>query len=57
MSRSRGPVAVYYCDVSGVIQEFNRRAPKTVGHTPELGDTDEQRCGSHKMFRPDGTHP
>jgi two-component system CheB/CheR fusion protein len=50
-----GPVAVYYCDVSGTIQNYNRRAAELWGRTPATGDTDEQFCGSHKLFRPDGT--
>jgi PAS domain S-box-containing protein len=50
-----GPVAVYSCDVSGVIQEFNRRAAELWGRTPVPGDTDERFCGSFKLFRPDGT--
>jgi PAS domain S-box-containing protein len=50
-----GPVAVYSCDVSGVIQEFNDRAAELWGRKPAPGDTDEQFCGSFKMFRPDGS--
>jgi two-component system CheB/CheR fusion protein len=50
-----GPVAVYYCDVSGTIQNFNRRAVELWGRTPVVGDTDEQFCGSQKLFRPDGS--
>jgi PAS domain S-box-containing protein len=50
-----GPVAVYSCDASGVIQEFNRRAAELWGREPKPGDTDERFCGSHKMHRPDGT--
>ncbi len=50
-----GPVAVYSCDASGVIQEFNRRAAELWGRAPAPGDTDERFCGSFKMFRPDGT--
>src|SRR5665213_3094597 len=50
-----GPVAVYYCDASGVIQNFNRRAAELWGREPVLGDTDERFCGSFKLFRPDGT--
>jgi signal transduction histidine kinase/ActR/RegA family two-component response regulator len=49
-----GPVAVYSCDASGVIQEFNRRAVELWGCEPELGDTDKRFCGSFKLFRPDG---
>jgi two-component system, chemotaxis family, CheB/CheR fusion protein len=50
-----GPVAVYYCDASGVIQNFNRRAVELWGRAPERGDTDERFCGSFKMLRPDGS--
>ena len=50
-----GSVAVYYCDVSGVIQNFNKRAAEMWGRAPAVGDTDEQFCGSHKLFTPDGT--
>jgi two-component sensor histidine kinase len=50
-----GPVAVYYCDASGVIQNFNRRAAELWGREPVLGDTDERFCGSFKLFRPDGS--
>jgi two-component system, chemotaxis family, CheB/CheR fusion protein len=50
-----GPVAVYYCDASGVIQNFNRRATELWGRTPAHGDTDERFCGSLKMLRPDGS--
>ena len=55
-----GPVAVYSCDVAGVIQDFNARAAELWGRAPALGDTDERFCGSFKMFRPDGSfmpHP
>ena len=50
-----GPVAVYSCDTSGVITEFNHRATELWGRTPALGDTDERFCGSFKLFRPDGS--
>ena len=50
-----GPVAVYYCDATGVIQNFNRRAAELWGREPALGDTDERFCGSFKLFRPDGS--
>ena len=50
-----GPVAVYSCDASGVIQNFNRRAAELWGREPAFGDTDERFCGSFKMFRPDGS--
>lgn len=50
-----GPVAVYSCDSSGVIDSFNHRAAELWGRTPAPGDTDERFCGSHKLFRPDGS--
>jgi len=50
-----GPVAVYSCDVSGVIREFNRRAAELWGREPALGDTDEKFHGSFKLLRPDGS--
>lgn len=50
-----GPVAVYSCDVSGVIREFNHRAAELWGRSPALGDTDERFCGSFRMIRPDGS--
>jgi PAS domain S-box-containing protein len=49
------PVAVYSCNASGVIEQFNRRAVELWGRKPALGDTDERFCGSFKMFRPDGS--
>ena len=49
-----GPVAVYSCDASGVIQEFNRRAVELWGSAPGPGDTDKRFCGSFKLYRPDG---
>jgi PAS domain S-box-containing protein len=50
-----GPIAVYSCDASGVIQKFNRRAAELWDREPALGDTDERFCGSFKLFRPDGS--
>jgi PAS domain S-box-containing protein len=49
------PVAVYCCDVSGVIRDYNNRAAELWGRKPERGDTDERFCGSFKMYRPDGS--
>ena len=34
------PIAVYSCDVSGVIRDYNNRAAELWGRKPELGDTD-----------------
>jgi signal transduction histidine kinase len=49
------PVAVYSCEVSGLIREYNTRAAELWGRRPEVGDTDERFCGSFKMYRPDGS--
>jgi PAS domain S-box-containing protein len=49
------PVAVYCCDASGVIRDYNSRAAELWGRTPEVGDSDERFCGSFKMYRPDGS--
>jgi PAS domain S-box-containing protein len=51
-----GPVAVYSCEASGVIRDFNLRAAELWGREPEPGDTDERFCGSHRLLRPDGTY-
>src|SRR5690348_12083705 len=48
------PIAVYSCNVSGVIQRYNRRAAELWGRRPEPGDTDERFCGSFRLYRPDG---
>jgi signal transduction histidine kinase len=49
------PVAVYSCDVSGVIWDYNNRAAELWGRKPQLGDTDERFCGSFKLYGPDGS--
>jgi PAS domain S-box-containing protein len=50
------PLAVYSCDDSGVIREYNHRAAELWGRNPKPGDTDERFCGSFKMYRPDGSY-
>src|ERR1700691_4392073 len=49
-----GPIAVYSCDASGVIKDYNNVAAGLWGREPKPGDTDERWCGSFKMPRPDG---
>ncbi len=49
-----GPLAIYSCDNSGVIQQFNRRAVELWGRKPALGDAGDLFCGSFKLFNPDG---
>ena len=50
-----GPIAMYSCDSSGVIREYNQGAVKLWGREPLPGDTDEQFRGSFKTYLPDGT--
>ena len=47
------PLAVYSCDASGMIQDFNRGAVEMWGREPAVGESGERFCGSFKMFRPD----
>ncbi len=49
------PIAVYSCDASGVVRDYNNRAAELWGRKPEPGDTDERFFGSFKMYRPDGS--
>ena len=49
-----GPIAVYSCDASGAIRDYNHVAAELWGREPKPDDTDERWCGSFKMLRPDG---
>jgi PAS domain S-box-containing protein len=49
-----GPVAVYSCDASGTIREFNRRSTELWGRKPKAGDAAERFCGSFKLHLPNG---
>jgi len=49
-----GPVAVYSCDASGTIQDYNRRAAELWGRKPKPGTSAERFCGSSKLYKPDG---
>ncbi len=49
------PFAVYLCDREGLVLRYNRRAAELWGRSPKLGDPNERFCGSHRMFRPDGS--
>ncbi len=46
---------VYTCDAAGVITYYNKQAAELWGRKPALGDTDEKFCGSHMMYRVDGS--
>ncbi|MEO7159272.1 MAG: PAS domain-containing protein [Polaromonas sp.] len=50
-----GPIAMYSCDASGIIQEFNRNALVLWGREPVRGDASERFCGAFKLYFPDGT--
>lgn len=49
------PFAVYVCDRDGLVLRYNRRAAEQWGRSPKPGDPNERFCGSHRMFRPDGS--
>ena len=50
-----GPMALYCCNASGVVVEFNHRAEEMWGRKPVAGDAHERFCGAFKLFRPDGS--
>ena len=50
-----GPIAIYSCDASGLVQEFNRRAVDLWGREPVQQSTGERSCGVWKLYLPDGT--
>jgi PAS domain S-box-containing protein len=50
-----GPVAIYSCDRTGRIMEYNRRAEELWGRRPMPSNGDERFCGSFRMYRPDGS--
>jgi PAS domain-containing protein len=49
------PGAVFVCDRSAVIQDYNRRAAELWGREPKRGDPNERYCGSLRLYWPDGT--
>jgi PAS domain S-box-containing protein len=49
------PAAVYVCAADGTILRFNRRAAELWGREPLLSDPRERFCGSHRMYRPNGS--
>ena len=48
-------VAVYVCDVRGVILHYNRCAAQLWGREPRCGDPGERFCGAPRLYLPDGT--
>jgi PAS domain S-box-containing protein len=49
-----GPVAVYSCDVSGAIQDYNQRAVALWGEVPDPGSESERFSGPITMYTSDG---
>jgi PAS domain S-box-containing protein len=49
------PFAIYVCDADGLVRRYNRRAAELWGRSPRPGDPNERFCGSHRMYRPDGS--
>lgn len=50
------PAAVYVCDASGVVVNYNRKAVDLWGRTPKKGAKDELYCGSFKLYYTDGNY-
>ena len=50
------PVAVYTCDASGVIREYNCRAAELWGREPGRNGEKPKFCGSYKIYYPDGRY-
>lgn len=48
------PVAVFVCDLDGVVQSYNHRAAELWGRRPKPGDPMVRYCGSAKLYLPDG---
>jgi PAS domain S-box-containing protein len=49
------PIAVYVCNASGIITQFNRHCVTMWGREPICGDPRERFNGAYKIFLPDGT--
>jgi PAS domain-containing protein len=49
------PGAVYICDREGWLVGYNREAAAAWGREPNLTDSKERFCGSHRLFMLDGT--
>ncbi|HEY0067888.1 MAG TPA: PAS domain S-box protein [Flavisolibacter sp.] len=50
------PVAVYVCDASGRITNYNKKAVELWGRTPRKDDDEERFCGAFKLYYPDGRY-
>jgi PAS domain S-box-containing protein len=48
------PVAVYVCDHTGIVRNYNKRAVDLWGREPRPGDPAQRYCGSLRLYSPDG---
>jgi PAS domain S-box-containing protein len=54
------PIAVYVCDSSGLVENYNRRALELWGRKPCQGENLQPFCGACRIYSPEGkplTHP
>ncbi len=51
----RGPMAMYFCDASGAVQEFNARAAELWRWDPQRKANNEPNFGPLKVYLADGT--
>ncbi len=49
------PGAVYLCDDEGWLVRYNAEAAELWGRSPSLDEKRERFCGSHRLFRVDGS--
>lgn len=49
------PIGIYVCDRDGRITRHNRGAAEMWGREPRIGDDSEKYCGSHRLYRMDGS--
>jgi PAS domain-containing protein len=48
--------AIYFCNALGAITYFNNLAAELWGRRPALNETDDRFCGSHMLYRVDGSY-
>jgi len=49
-----GPIAVYSCDATGVVQNCNVRAVELWGRSPTNNSKGKRYSGAYRLYRPDG---
>ena len=50
------PVAVYVCDLDGIIVRYNSKAAELWGRPLGPADANMLYCGAYKLYMPDGDH-